>query len=112
MLHERLVKSAFEVVCHGGYIMSQLAGVTIPQALFNNTLRLIVRLRTLPGAAMTATRSGIVVSQLFAGGDGGRPESPAGARLARSIAESTPQTAPIVACRPNAVRFDNETLSW
>ncbi len=45
MLHERLVKSAFEVVCHGGYITSQLAGVTIPRALFNNTLRLIVRLR-------------------------------------------------------------------
>jgi hypothetical protein len=50
-LREKLVKIGAKVVCHGRYVIFQMAEVAVPKELFREILRLIDRLRPRPAPA-------------------------------------------------------------
>jgi hypothetical protein len=47
-MREKLVKIGARIVRHGGYVVFQLAEVTVPRVLFADILRRIDRLRSRP----------------------------------------------------------------
>ncbi len=51
-LREKLLKIGARIVCHGRYLVFQLAEIAVPRALFAEILRRIGRLR---GSPMSAT---------------------------------------------------------
>jgi Transposase DDE domain group 1 len=50
-LREKLVKIGAKVVCHGRYVIFQMAEVAVPEELFQEILRLIDGLRPRPAPA-------------------------------------------------------------
>jgi hypothetical protein len=50
-LKEKLIKIGAKVVCHGRYVIFQMAEVAVPRELFQEILRLIDGLRRRPAPA-------------------------------------------------------------
>ena len=50
-LKEKLIKIGAKVVCHGRYVIFQMAEVAVPKELFQEILRLIDGLRPRPAPA-------------------------------------------------------------
>jgi len=56
-LREKLIKIGAKVVCHGRYVIFQMAEVAVPKELFREILRLIDGLRPRPAATRGADAS-------------------------------------------------------